>query len=142
MKQLELSKMPDTPWQNLSMDVCGPLPTGVYLLVIIDEHSRYPVVEVVRSVSANTVTPVVDTVLSMFGRPYSIKTDNDSPFNSVVFEKYAENSGFAHRGITPQWPRAHAFNKPLMKARIETTIMSLRGYFTDIRAWTSSGVLL
>ena len=120
MEPLEMSQMPDSPWQNLSMDFCGPLPTGEYLLVIIDEHSRYPVVEIVRSVSAHTVIPVVDKVLSIFGRPDVIKTDNGSPFNSVAFQRYAENSGFKHRRMTPLWPRANAqaeaFNKPMMKA--------------------------
>ena len=105
MEPLKMSPMPETPWQNLSMDFCGPLSTGEYLLVIIDEHSRYPVVEIVHSVS---------------GRPDVIKTDNGSPFNSTAFEKYAENNGFKHRRIIPLWPRANAhaeaFNKSMMKA--------------------------
>ena len=53
IEPLEMSHMPDSPRQNLSMDFCGPIPTGEYLLVIINEHSRYPGVEIVRSVSAN-----------------------------------------------------------------------------------------
>ena len=80
MEPLKMSPMPETPWQNLSMDFCGPLSPGEYLLVIIDEHSRYPVVEIVPSVSANTVIPIVDKVLSTFGRPDVIKTDNGGPF--------------------------------------------------------------
>ena len=124
------------------MDFCGPLSTGEYLLVIIDEHSRYPVVEIVHSVSANTVIPIVDKGLSTIGRPDVIKTDNGSPFNSTAFEKYAENSGFKHRRITPMWPRANAqaeaFNKPMMKA-IRTAIVEKKagsknstGFFDNI----------
>lgn len=58
------------------MDFCGPLPTGDYLMVLIDEFSRYPVVEIVRSVSASVVIPVLDKVLSVFGFPTVLKSDN------------------------------------------------------------------
>ena len=119
MEPFKMSDLPSGPWKDLSADFCGPLPTGEYLFVIIDEYSRYPIVELIRSVSANTVIPVLDKVLSQFGYPQTIKTDNGSPFNSYKFEQYAKNGGFRHRKITPRWPRANSqaesFNKPLMK---------------------------
>ena len=119
MEALKMSELPSGPWKDLSADICGPLPTGEYLFVITDEYSRYPIVEIVRSVSANTVIPVLDKVLSEFGYPQTIKTDNGSPFNSYQFELYAKHSGFRHRQITPRWRRANSqadsFNKPLMK---------------------------
>ena len=40
------------PWVDLSIDFCDPLATGEYLLVIPDEYSQYPVVEVIWSTSA------------------------------------------------------------------------------------------
>ena len=120
LEPLRMSSMPPGPWQHVSMDFCGPLPTGDYLMVLIDEFSRYPVVEIIKSVSASTVLPVLDKVLSVFGFPVVLKSDNGSPFNSDAFARYAKHSGFAHRRITPHWPRANsqaeAFNKPLMKA--------------------------
>ena len=45
MEPFRMSEMPPGPWQNLSIDFCGPLPTGEHLMVVIDEYSRYPVVE-------------------------------------------------------------------------------------------------
>jgi hypothetical protein len=48
MEPLNISEMPEKAWENLSMDFCGPLPTGEYLLVIVDEYSRYPVVEITK----------------------------------------------------------------------------------------------
>lgn len=65
------------------MDFCGPLPSGEYLFVIIDEYTRYPVVEV----AAKTVIPVLDKVISAYGIPRVIKTDNGSPFQSFEFRK-------------------------------------------------------
>ena len=93
--------MPSGPWLNLSVYFCGPLQTGDYLLVIVDEYSRYPIVEVVKSGSTNTVT-VLDKVISMFGVPTVIKTDNGSPFNSSAFSEYANYCGFVHRKIPPR----------------------------------------
>jgi hypothetical protein len=120
LEPLQMSEMPERAWQCLSADFCGPLPTGEYLMVVTDEHSRYPVVEIVRSVSASVTIPVLDKILSDFGTPEVIKTDNGSPFNSHAFAKFAEDSGFKHRRVTPLWPRANsqaeAFNKPMMKS--------------------------
>ena len=116
---LNMSELPERPWQHISMDFCGPLPTGEYLLVIVDEYSRYPVVEVVNSTSAKTVIPVVDRVFSMFGVPISVKTDNGPPFNGNDFANFAKFLGFRHRKITPLWPQANSqaerINQPLMK---------------------------
>ena len=43
--------LPDGPWKSLSADFYGPLPTGEYLIVIIDDYSRFPIVEIVYSTS-------------------------------------------------------------------------------------------
>jgi len=119
MELLKMSEMPGEPWTALSADFCGPLLSGDFLFVITDEYSRYPVVEIIRSVSGHTVIPVLDKVLAAYGIPKVMKTDNGSPLNSYQFGEYAENTGFAHRRITPRWPRANAqaesLNKPLMK---------------------------
>ena len=96
---LKMTPLPEAPWCELSTDFYGPLPSGEYLLVIIDDYSRFPVVELVRSTSANTVIPVLDKVLSTFGTPDILKSENGAPFNSGQFHSYAENMGFKHRSI-------------------------------------------
>lgn len=69
--------------------------------------------------SANIAIPVLDKVLSTFGTPKIVKSDNGAPFNSEAFRKYSNDMGFDHRRVTPRWPRANAqaesLNKPLMK---------------------------
>ena len=112
---LKMTPLPETPWCELSTDFYGPLPSGEYLLVIIDDYSRFPVVELVRSTSANTVIPVLDKVLSTFGTPDILKSDNGAPFNSGQFHSYAENMGFKHRKVTPYWPRANGEAERFMK---------------------------
>ncbi|KAK3092876.1 hypothetical protein FSP39_008235 [Pinctada imbricata] len=131
MTPLKMSELPNGPWENIRIDFCGPLPSGEYLFVIVDEYSRYPIVEIVRSVSARATIPVLDKVISMFGILKIVKSDNGSPFQSHEFKLFAENMGFTHRRITPRWPRANAqaesFNKPLMKA-IRSAYISQRNW--------------
>jgi len=30
------TKMPEGPWENVALDLLGPMPTGQYLLVLVD----------------------------------------------------------------------------------------------------------
>ena len=117
---LIMSALQRGPWLEVSIDFCGPLPTGEYLLVMVDEFSRYPIIEVERNTAAETVIPVVDNVFSTFDYPEVIKSDNGPPFNGHFWREFLQESGVRHRKITPLWPQANAqaeaFNKPLMKA--------------------------
>jgi hypothetical protein len=103
---LKMSPLPNAPWTELSMDF-AQLSNGMYLMVLIDDYSRYPFVEVVNSTSARTVIPRLDSILAIRGIPACIKTDNGPPFNGDEFRRYAERTGFKHRKITPLWPRAN-----------------------------------
>ena len=120
MEPLKMTRIPEQPWTNLSADFCGPFPTGEYLLVIIDDHSRFPIVEIIHSTSARTVIPVLDKVFSIFGIPKVLKTDNGPPFQSTEFANFATYLGFHHQKITPLWPRANGeaerFMRTLSKA--------------------------
>ena len=135
-KPLAMSTLPRGPWLELSIDFCGPLPTGEYLLMSMDEFSRFPVVEVVRSTSAETVIPVVDNVFSLLGYPEIVKSDNGPPFNGHVWKAFMQENGIRHRKITPLWPQANAqaeaFNKPLMKA-IRTASISRTSWRREMR---------
>ncbi|XP_045160783.1 uncharacterized protein K02A2.6 [Mercenaria mercenaria] len=110
---LKMSELPSGPWQDLSADFYGPLPSEEYLFVITDEYSRYPMVEVVKSVSSSRVIPILDKTLSEFGMVKTIKTDNGSPFNSDSFRQFAAYSGFTHRRVTPRWPKAKSQSRSI-----------------------------
>ncbi len=40
--------------------IWGPFPTGEYLLVVMDEYSRFPVVEILHSTAARTTIPMLE----------------------------------------------------------------------------------
>ena len=103
---LQMSPLPAAPWKELSVDFAN-LSNQEYLLLITDDYSRYPVVEIVKSTSAATVIPKLDKMFSEFGVPDVVKFDNGPPFNSKEFASFADDLGFKHRKVTPKWARAN-----------------------------------
>lgn len=99
--------LPNAPWTEVSLDFTGPFPTGEYLMVMVDDYSRYPELEIIQSTSAKVVLSKLDVIFSRQGIPKTVKTDNGPPFSSNEFKEYAHNNGFQHRKITPQWPEAN-----------------------------------
>ena len=107
--------------------VCeSSLSKGSYCLVVIDEYSRFPVIEQVKSTAARSVIPVLAKIFATHGIPEVLKTDNGPPFQSYEFRKFMEYCGTSHRWITPLWPRANAqaenFMRPLNKAIKAATV--------------------
>ena len=109
-----MSKLPEYPWQQLSMDFKS-LPSGEELLVLIDDFSRFSEVEIIPTTSHKHVIPKLDRILSTFGTPETIRTDNGSPFNGAEFRQYCEQLGIKHRKITPNWPEANGLAERFMR---------------------------
>ncbi|KAL1264162.1 hypothetical protein QQF64_004517 [Cirrhinus molitorella] len=108
VEPLQMSEFAEAPWHDLSADFYRPLPSGEYLLVVIDDYTHYPVVKILHTTSTAAVIPVLDDVFSMFRIPSALKTDNGPPFNSSMFTQFADYLGFRHRKIIPFWPKANA----------------------------------
>lgn len=125
-----MSDLPSGPWINVSVDFAD-LPSGEHLLVISDDYSRFPVVEIVSSTSAKAIIPKLDRVFAMFGVPEVVRSDNGPPFNSSEFAKFAQYLGFSHRKITPRWPRANGEVERLMRTLKKT----VRTAATEGKSW-------
>ena len=82
---------------------------------LLDEYSRFPEVEIVKSLSAQTVIPIFDKVFSSMGIPENLKTDNGTPFQSSAFRNFANDLGFQHQRITPYWPEANGVTERFMR---------------------------
>ncbi|CAC5421578.1 unnamed protein product [Mytilus coruscus] len=128
---LAMSDLPDAPRTYISMDFCGPFPSGHFLMVIMDEYSRYPVVETLTTISAKAVIPLLDKVFSTFGIPNIVKTDNGSPWQGKEFRDFATYMGFTHRKITPLWPQNNAECERFMRSIGK----SIRAAHTQHKNW-------
>ena len=57
------SAMERNQWKEIST-YFAELPMGQYHLVLVDDYSRFPIVEIVSSTSANVVIPCIEKVFS------------------------------------------------------------------------------
>ncbi|XP_064639559.1 uncharacterized protein K02A2.6-like [Lineus longissimus] len=114
---LRMTKLPNGPWEEVSVDFYGPLPvpSADYLLVMMDDYSRYPEVEVIASTAAKTVIPKIDAIMSRHGVVSILKSDNGPPFTSHDFKRFAEYLGFQHRRVTPLYPQANGEAERFMR---------------------------
>ena len=123
--------MSDGPWQTVHVDFYGPLPTGEYLLVVVDRYSRFPEVEIVHSTRASTVIPKLDKIFAVHGIPTLLKSDNGPPFNGEEYQRYLTALGIKAIFSTPKWPQGNTeverFMQPLGK--------SLKAAKLDGRPW-------
>ncbi|KAK9729923.1 Integrase core domain, partial [Popillia japonica] len=76
-------------------------------IILIDEHTRYPIVEVISALDAQTVTKKLRHIFAMFGLPKRLKSDNGPPFSSNNFIVFLDEFNIEHHGITPYWPEAN-----------------------------------
>ena len=79
------------PMERLSLDFKGPLPsvtTNKYLLIMIDEYSRFPFVFAYKDACSSTVIRCLDTLFSLCGTPTYIHSNNGTGFISKDFKSY------------------------------------------------------
>ena len=114
----KMTELPDRPWDVVEADFCGPLPNHKYALVLTDQYSRYPEVEMVTSTSITPVTKKLK-IFSTHGVPRVLQTDNGPPFNGERFQAFAAEMGFHHKRVTPTHPKSQGqvenFNKLINK---------------------------
>ena len=101
------TELPLGKWQDLSLDLLGPMPTGEYLLVVIDYYSRYYEVEILMSVAASQFISRLEKIFAVHGLPVTVTSDNGPQFRSEEFERYLVDNGILHRKVTPQWAQAN-----------------------------------
>ena len=112
---LKMSPLPERLWSELSI-AFGQVPgMSTYFLIILDNFSRYVIVETITALTSKAVIHVLDKVLGQFSIPDIINSDNGLPFNSNSFREFALHKGFKQRKITPLWPFANAEADRFMK---------------------------
>ena len=86
LEPLKMTPLPSGPWKEVSIEFAGPYPSGEYIMVVIDEYSRFPEVEILAS--TKSVIPKLDAIISRQGIPDVLKSDNGPPFTSLEFKKF------------------------------------------------------
>jgi len=76
--------LPSAPWKEVVVDFAGPFPSGDYIMVVTDEISCFPEVEILTSTSAKVVIPKLDAIVARQGILDVLKNDNGPPFLIVM----------------------------------------------------------
>lgn len=66
---LQSTQFPNGQWESLAVDYYGPLPSGDYVLIVIDKYSRFPEIDFTSSTSAKATIPKLDHIFSSYGIP-------------------------------------------------------------------------
>ena len=113
-------KFPDGPWEDLAIDILGPLPSGESILVTVDYYSRYFEATILRTTQTKHIVTALENVFTTHGLPVSVTTDNVPQFVSDEFSQFLKNRGIKHHHTTPLWPQANGEverqNRTIMKA--------------------------
>lgn len=115
-------KLPSEPWLHLAMDLCGPLPSGHNLLVIVDYYSRFIEVEVMTKTDSAEIIKRLDVIFARFGLPVSMTVDNGRQFVSEEFKRYCETNNIQMVNTIPYWPQQNGEverqNRSILKALV------------------------
>ena len=98
---------PTGPWQDVAIDVLGPLPSGESLLVVVDYYSRFFEVVIMRSTTSQKMIEALTPIFVRYGYPFTLKSDNAAQFVSEEFEEFLSKNGIEHRKSPPLWPQAN-----------------------------------
>ncbi len=117
---MQRTMLPSGPWQDLALDLMGPLPDGQNILVVVDYYSRFVEAVMMKVTTTEKICQALEPIFCRYGYPFSLKTDNGPQFVSESFEHYLECRGIEHRKSTPLWPQANGEverqNRTILKA--------------------------
>ncbi|XP_062557522.1 uncharacterized protein K02A2.6-like [Armigeres subalbatus] len=99
--------LPEKPWVDIAIDFLGPMPTGEYILVVIDYYSRYMVIEIMNKITAQETIGRLKRIFLVWGPPRTITLDNAKQFVSNEFEEFCKTNGIHLNHTSPYWPQAN-----------------------------------
>lgn len=116
---MKMRTFPTAPWIDIAIDFCGPLPSGHYLLVVIDYYSRFKEVIVTERITSKETIEHLRKLFSLLGLPKSITADNGKQLISREFKSFCTENGVKLYSTPPYWPQANGLverqNRSLLK---------------------------
>ena len=127
------------PFAQWGLDIVGPFPKAVrnkkYLLVRTDYFTKWVVTEPLANIRDVDVKRFIwKNIVTRFGVPYVLISDNGFQFDSKAFRKYCSNLGIKNRYSTPAYPQgnrqAKAVNK-LIVNRLKKRLDDAKGKWVE-----------
>ena len=108
LEPLKIKAAPIKPFSTVHIDLFGPLKTGISILGIIDEFSRWPECYVLDNTQTKHIISSLDKTFGRFGSPDIIVSDNGPQFISWEFKNYLSSKGIRSHLVTPYYPQANS----------------------------------
>ena len=123
--------IPDRPWEKISMDLIGRLPTtrkgNKFILVIVDFLTRYSVTKPLQTKSAKEVALALTSVFCEHGVPRLILSDNGLEFRNSVMKELSNLLNFKHATIAVHHPASQG----LVERTNQTIMIALRQLYDE-----------
>lgn len=126
------------PFERLNVDFKGPLPSNSrnrYLLIVVDEFSRFPFAFPCHDLSASTVINKLQFLFTVFGLPSYIHSDRGSSFMSQELKTFLTTNGIATSRTTPYNPQGNGQAEKFVGTVWKTIELALRTKKLRIQQW-------
>ncbi|XP_014663034.1 PREDICTED: uncharacterized protein K02A2.6-like [Priapulus caudatus] len=101
------TELPSGKWQDLAIDLLGPMPAGEYIFVVVDYYSRYYEAEITTSVTAKRMIELLSKMFASHALPFTITSDNGPQVRAETFGEFLSENNIIHRKVTPLWAQAN-----------------------------------
>lgn len=96
---------PSIPWYRIHVDFAEK--EGRHYLIVMDSHSKWPEVSMMRTTNAEATITVLRNIFARNGLPHQLVSDNGPPFQSEEFRKFLEENGIIHTLVSPYHPASN-----------------------------------
>lgn len=122
------------PWTHLAVDICGPFPSGEFVIVLVDYYSKWPEAIITKDISSQKIIWWLESIFISKGYPDYITSDNGTQFTSTAYKTYLDSIGAEPHYVTPYWPQANGLVERLNR----TFLKAFRAAVIEGASWKSS----
>lgn len=126
------------PFDRISIDFKGPLPSNTnnrYLLIIVDEYSRFPFAYPCKDITSQTVIRCLTNLFSVFGLPKYVHSDRGSSFMSNEFKSFLLSHGISSSRSTPYHPTGNSQCERFVGIVWKTISLAVQSRNLNTRSW-------
>ena len=126
------------PWERLSVDFKGPLPTSSrnrYILTITDEYSRFPFAFPCHDMCSSTIKKCFTELFTTYGLPAFVHSDRGTSFMSSELKEFLHSRGIATSRTTAFNPKGNGQVERLNGTLWRTISLALKSEKLPTALW-------
>ncbi len=101
------SELPPGRWQDLATDLLGPMPTGDFLLVVMDYYTRFYQVEITTSTTAKKMIILLEKNICKIRQSSHSEDRQRSPVHITGFQGFHGRKWYLTNKMMPLWAQAN-----------------------------------